>query len=280
MPLCTTPLSFPPYIFSKFCFLSFGLKTVFVSRAVSYPSTHRLVCWRQTTEIYSYYRLPGSDLVANHQDFRVTTASNYMKAVIFFRNIGTEPPGCMAPQYAQTSVFKRDQCAGFNLPTCHTSSQAFVFQSFSVSMSSENVIALARDFKENVKDYKLSVLMNSIFPIWRRLRLKCDDGTRTDTRFRLSAKRTSQFESAGTSVQATTGNRGVHISGSNARYTKFRGSVKGTGYSIRQFPLHFPFRASPCAITFHLDSTTVYVSKKLLLLKLLLRERLPTVYKQ
>jgi len=26
--------------------------------------------------------------------------------------------------------------------------------------------------------------------------------------------------------------------------------------SIRQFPLHFPSRASPCAITFHLDSTT------------------------
>jgi hypothetical protein len=27
-------------------------------------------------------------------------------------------------------------------------------------------------------------------------------------------------------------------------------------HSIRQFPLHFPFRASPCAITFQLDSTT------------------------
>jgi hypothetical protein len=26
-------------------------------------------------------------------------------------------------------------------------------------------------------------------------------------------------------------------------------------HSIRQFPLHFPSRASPCAITFHLDST-------------------------
>jgi hypothetical protein len=26
--------------------------------------------------------------------------------------------------------------------------------------------------------------------------------------------------------------------------------------SIRQFPLHFPSRASPCAITFQLDSTT------------------------
>jgi len=28
-------------------------------------------------------------------------------------------------------------------------------------------------------------------------------------------------------------------------------------HSIRQFPLHVPSRASPCAITFHLDSTTL-----------------------
>jgi len=27
-------------------------------------------------------------------------------------------------------------------------------------------------------------------------------------------------------------------------------------HSIRQFPLHFPFHASPCAITFQLESTT------------------------
>ena len=27
-------------------------------------------------------------------------------------------------------------------------------------------------------------------------------------------------------------------------------------HSVRQFPLHFPFRASPCTITFQLDSTT------------------------
>ena len=90
----------------------------------------------------------------------------------------------------------------------------------------------------------------------RRLRLKCD-GTRTETRFRLSAKQTSPFKSAGASVQSTTGNRGVPISGSNAGYTMFRGSVKGTGYPLlRQFPLHFPTHASPCAITFQLDSTT------------------------
>jgi len=95
--------------------------------------------------------------------------------------------------------------------------------------------------------------------IWKenRLRLKCD-GTRAETRFRLLAKRTSPFKSTGASVQSTTGNRGVRISGSNAGYTVFRGSVKGTGY-----PLHspvspsFPRRASPCSITFQLDSTIV-----------------------
>ena len=59
-----------------------------------------------------------------------------------------------------------------------------------------------------------------------RLRLKCDD-TRVETRFRLSAKRTSPLKSAGASVQSITGSRGVRISGSNAGYTMFRGSVKG-----------------------------------------------------
>jgi len=67
-----------------------------------------------------------------------------------------------------------------------------------------------------------------------RARLKCD-GTRAETRFRLSAKLTSPFKSAGASVQSTTGSRGVRISGSNARYNMFRGSVKGTGY-----PFHSP----------------------------------------
>ena len=64
------------------------------------------------------------------------------------------------------------------------------------------------------------------------------------------------FKSARASVQSTTGSRGVRISGSNAGYTMFRGSVKGMAtHSIRQFPLHFPSRASPCAITFQLYST-------------------------
>jgi len=76
--------------------------------------------------------------------------------------------------------------------------------------------------------------------------LKCD-GTRAETRFRLLAKRTSPFKSVGASVQSTTGSRNVHISGSNAGYTMFQGSVKGTGY-----PLH-----SPVTICHHI-STGVY----------------------
>jgi len=35
-------------------------------------------------------------------------------------------------------------------------------------------------------------------------------------------------------------------------------------HSIRQFPLHFPFRASPCAITVQLDSTSWWWAVKLL----------------
>ena len=72
----------------------------------------------------------------------------------------------------------------------------------------------------------------------RRLRLKCD-GTRAETRFRLSAKRTVPFKSVGASVQSTTGSRDVRISGSNAGYTMFRGSVKSPGY-----PLHSPVSPS------------------------------------
>ena len=61
--------------------------------------------------------------------------------------------------------------------------------------------------------------------------MKCD-GTRAETRFRLSVKRTSPFKSAGSSAQSTTGSRGVRISGSNAGYNMFRGSVKSTGYTL------------------------------------------------
>jgi hypothetical protein len=49
------------------------------------------------------------------------------------------------------------------------------------------------------------------------------DGTRAETRFVLSAKRTSPFKLAVGSVQSTTGSRGVRISGSNG---------SNAGYSV------------------------------------------------
>jgi hypothetical protein len=58
------------------------------------------------------------------------------------------------------------------------------------------------------------------------------------------------------SVQSTTGSRGVRISGSNAGYTMFRGSVKSTGYL-----LHSPVSPSlplPCVTVCHHISTGLY----------------------
>ena len=57
----------------------------------------------------------------------------------------------------------------------------------------------------------------------------------------------------GASVQSTTGSRGLRISGSNAGYTMFRGSVKSTGC-----PLHSPVSPSlplPCVTVCHHIST-------------------------
>jgi len=85
------------------------------------------------------------------------------------------------------------------------------------------------------------------------------DGTRAETRFRLSPKRTSPFKSVGVSVQSTAGSRGVCISFSNAEYTTFGGGVRVLAtHSIRHFSLHFPSRASPCATRFRTSSTAVY----------------------
>ena len=95
-----------------------------------------------------------------------------------------------------------------------------------------------------------------------RLRLKCDD-TRGETKFRLSAKRTSPFTSAGASVRSTTGSRGVRISSSNTGYTMFRGSVKSTGY-----PHHSPVSPSlalPCVTVCHHISIGLYYHSGVLL---------------
>ena len=60
----------------------------------------------------------------------------------------------------------------------------------------------------------------------------------------------------GASVQPTAGSRGVRIRVSNTGYNMFRGRVRVLAtHSILQFPLHFPSRASPCAIRFQTHST-------------------------
>jgi len=86
--------------------------------------------------------------------------------------------------------------------------------------------------------------------------LKCD-GTRAETRFRLSVEQTSPFKSAGASVQSTTVSRDVRISGSNAEYTNFRGCAKGSGYPLHS--LVSPSLPLPCAIVCHHISTGLYI---------------------
>jgi hypothetical protein len=102
--------------------------------------------------------------------------------------------------------------------------------------------------------WKLVTVAN--FNMCSIVRLKCD-GTCVETRFRLSPKQMSPFKSAGVAVQLTAGSQGVHISGSNAGYTTFRGRVRVLAtHSIPQFPLYFPSRASPCAIRFQTHSNS------------------------
>ena len=53
----------------------------------------------------------------------------------------------------------------------------------------------------------------------------------------------------------------MSISVGNAGYTTFRGNVRVLAiHSIRQFPLHFPSRASLCAIRFQTHSTDHYTT--------------------
>ena len=87
--------------------------------------------------------------------------------------------------------------------------------------------------------------------------LKCD-GTCAETRFSLSAQRTSPFKSAGGRqfsrlLAAEVCAAGVVILDTPCSEVRWR--VLPT-HSIRQFPLHFPSRASPCAITFQLEPTS------------------------
>ena len=95
--------------------------------------------------------------------------------------------------------------------------------------------------------------------------MKCD-GTRAETRFRLSANRTSPIKSAGASVQST---RRAHqllllVVKLDTPYCEVVLRVLAT-HSIRQFPLHFPYRAPLCAITFQLESTSVPGGRRMFL---------------
>jgi hypothetical protein len=92
----------------------------------------------------------------------------------------------------------------------------------------------------------------------RRLRLKCN-GTRAETRFCLSTKRTSPFKSAGASVQSTTGSRAVHIS-LQGLYCPckpvFCSHVTLTGYPHHS--LVSPSLLLPCVTVCHHISNVVY----------------------
>ena len=88
--------------------------------------------------------------------------------------------------------------------------------------------------------------------------LKCD-GTRAENTFRLSAKRRVHLNQQVASVQSTTCSWGVRISGSDAGYTMFRGSVKGTGYPLLSHaPPSLPL---PCVtVCHHISSGLYYIS--------------------
>ena len=89
------------------------------------------------------------------------------------------------------------------------------------------------------------------------------DGTRAGTDFVFRRIGRVHLNRWGASVQSTTGSRGVRISGSNAGYTTFRGSVKSTGY-----PLHSPVSHSlplPCVTICYHISTGVYQIRPALL---------------
>ena len=109
---------------------------------------------------------------------------------------------------------------------------------------------------------KKKVLRNHHHQFYMNCRdqLKCDS-TSAETRIRLSAKRTSPFKSAGASVQSITGSRGVrHLAvvmlDTPCSEVVWRALAT---HSIRQFPLQFPSRASPCAITSQLESNCCHV---------------------
>jgi len=92
--------------------------------------------------------------------------------------------------------------------------------------------------------------------------LECD-GTCAETRFRLSVKWTSPFKSAGGRQFSRLLAAEVCASVVVMLDTPCSEVVRRVlaTHSIRHFPLHFPSHASPCAITFQLDSAVVLIMK-------------------
>ena len=106
---------------------------------------------------------------------------------------------------------------------------------------------------------------NKLLTLSGTARLK-RDGTRAETRFGLSAKRTSPFKLAGegggvvVSVQSTTGSRVVRLSssnGSNAGYTMFWGRVQD--YWLHTPLACFPFTSPTVLTVCRQASTELYV---------------------
>jgi hypothetical protein len=98
----------------------------------------------------------------------------------------------------------------------------------------------------------------NIFVTVSILRLKCD-GTRAETRIRLSAQRTSSFKSAGASVPSTTGRRAVRIS-LQGLYCSCK-PVFCSHVTLAGYPPHSPVSPSllpPCVTVCHHISDAVY----------------------
>ena len=127
--------------------------------------------------------------------------------------------------------------------SCFSYSKMFHLVTITIKISVFHYIHLGQ--KERLNYCNTQVRYSAFQFTTNRAHLKCD-GTRAETRFRLSGKRTSPFKSAGESVQSTTGSQGVRISGSNgsnAGYTMFWGKVKH--YWLPTPLARFPFTSPP-----------------------------------
>jgi len=99
--------------------------------------------------------------------------------------------------------------------------------------------------------YKWQMLMWVVECVWNMM----THAQKPDFVFRRNGR--VHLNRRGASVHSTTGSRGLRISGNNAGYTMFRGSVKGTGY-----PLNLPVSPSLpllCVSVCHHISTGVHL---------------------